>query len=141
MPGKRESIMTTGFAYVGSYTTPDRRGRGNGIDVYRVDRRNGAFHPVQRISQFENPSFLALSADGRCLYSVHGDRTEATAFAVDPASGKLTLINRQSTGGYNPVHLAFAATGRHLAIANYTTASVCLLPLRRDGTLGPYSAL
>src|SRR5882724_13246556 len=60
MLGKRESIMQTCFAYVGSYTTPDRRGRGNGIDVYRVDRRSGAFHPVQRISQLENPSFLAL---------------------------------------------------------------------------------
>src|SRR5260370_13661192 len=132
--------MHTLFAYVGSYTEPERHGRGTGINVYRVDRRTGAFRHVQRISQLENPSFLALSADGRCLYSVHGDRTEATAFAVDQDTGKLTLINRQPTGGYNPVHLAFDATGRHLAIANYTTDSVCVLPLRRDGSLGPSTA-
>jgi 6-phosphogluconolactonase len=129
------------FAYVGSYTTPDRHGRGNGINVYRVDRRTGALRHVQRISQVENPSFLALSADGRHLYSVHGDRTEATSFAVDQTTGKLTLVNRQPTGGYNPVHLAFDPTGRHLAIANYTTDSVCVLPVRRDGSLGPYSRL
>src|SRR4029077_18078868 len=118
----------TRFAYVRRHTTPAPQGRGNGINVYRVDRRTGAFRHVQRISQLENPSFLALSADGRHLYSVHGARTETKAFAVDQSTGKLTLINRQSTGGYNPVHLAFDATGRHLAIANYTTDSVCVLP-------------
>mgnify|MGYP000987483442 CR=1 FL=1 len=31
------------FAYVGSYTTPERRGQGNGINVYRVDRSRGTF--------------------------------------------------------------------------------------------------
>jgi 6-phosphogluconolactonase (cycloisomerase 2 family) len=34
------------FAYVGSYTTPERGGQGNGINVYRVDRRSGAFTHV-----------------------------------------------------------------------------------------------
>ena len=131
----------TRFAYVGSYTTPDRHGRGNGINVYSVDGRTGAFRHVQRISQLENPSFLAVSPDGRHLYSVHGDRSEATSFTIDRASGKLTLLNRQSIGGYNPVHLAFDRTGRHLAIANYTTDSVCVLPVHADGGLGPYRKL
>ena len=53
--------MQTRFAYVGSYTAPERQGRGNGINVYSVDGRTGAFRHVQRISQLENPSFLALS--------------------------------------------------------------------------------
>src|SRR2546429_5833892 len=99
----RESRMQTRFAYVGSYTAPERQGRGNGLNVYSVDGRTGAFRHVQRISQLENPSFLALSHDGRHLYSVHGDRAEATSFAVDRHSGKLTLLNRQSTGGHNPL--------------------------------------
>ena len=133
--------MQTCFAYVGSYTEPERQGRGNGINVYRVDRRTGAFTHVQCISQLENPSFLALSADGRHLYSVHGDRTEATSFRIDERIGKLTIVNRQPTGGYNPVHLAFDRTGRYLAIANYTTDSVCVLPVLPDGSLGPYSRL
>jgi len=131
----------TRFAYVGSYTTPDRHGRGNGINVYSVDARTGAFRHIQRISQLENPSFLALSPDGRHLYSVHGDRSEATSFAIDRMSGKLTLLNRQSIGGYNPVHLAFDRTGRYLAVANYTTDSVCVLPVLSDGSLGPYRTL
>ena len=133
--------MQTRFAYVGSYTEPERQGRGDGIDVYSVDGRTGAFRQVQRVSQLANPSFLALSADGRHLYSVHGDRTEATSFSVDQHTGKLTFLNRQSTGGYNPVHLALDRAGRYLAIANYTTDSVTALPVLSDGSLGPYRAL
>ena len=133
--------MTPLFAYVGSYTTPERQGRGNGINVYRVDPRTGGFRHVQRVGGLENPSFLALNAAETHLYSVHGDRSEATSFTIDRRTGRLTLLNRQSTGGFNPVHLAFDRSGRHLAIANYTTDSVCVLPVQRDGALGPYSTL
>src|SRR5664279_5614589 len=112
------------FAYVGSYTTPERGGQGNGINVYRVDRRSGAFTHVQHLGGLENPSFLALNKAGSHLYSVHGDRTEANAFTVDPQTGHIAPLNRQSTGGYNPVHLAFDATGRFLAVCNYGTDSV-----------------
>jgi 6-phosphogluconolactonase (cycloisomerase 2 family) len=129
------------FAYVGSYTTPERHGRGNGINVYRVDRRSGRFTHVQHLDGLENPSFLAVNAAGTHLYSVHGDRTEATSFVIDPRSGHISLLNRQPTGGYNPVHLALDAGGHHLAIANYTSDSVAVLPVLADGSLGPYSTL
>lgn len=129
------------FAYVGCYTTPGRKGEGNGINVYRVDRRNGTFGHIQCLDGLENPSFLAIDPTGRYLYSVHGDRSEATAFAIDARSGHLRLLNRQSTGGYNPVHLAFDRAGRHLVVANYGTDSTAVLPIARDGMLGPYSTL
>jgi 6-phosphogluconolactonase (cycloisomerase 2 family) len=129
------------FAYVGSYTTPERRGRGNGINVYRVDRTSGAFTHVQNLGGLENPSFLAINADGTRLYSVHGDRTEANSFAIDPKTGHITPLNRQPTGGYNPVHLAFDATGRYLAVCNYGTDSLAILPIADDGSLLPYRTL
>ncbi|HKV15756.1 MAG TPA: lactonase family protein [Reyranella sp.] len=129
------------FAYVGCYTTPERKGRGNGINVYKVDRRTGAFTHVQRVNRLENPSFLAIDRNGRHLYSVHGDRSEATSFAIAPNTGHLRLLNRQSTGGYNPIHLSFDKTGRFLVIANYGTDSTAVLPIARDGTLRPYSTL
>jgi 6-phosphogluconolactonase (cycloisomerase 2 family) len=129
------------FAYVGSYTTPERKGQGNGLNVYRVDRRTGAFRHVQHLGGLENPSFLAISATGTRLYSVHGDRTEATSFAIDPGSGRISVLNRQSTGGYNPVHLAFDATGRFLAVANYGSDSLAVLPVAADGSLQPYRTL
>ena len=35
------------FAYVGGYTTPDRDGRGDGINVYRVDPVSGGWTHIQ----------------------------------------------------------------------------------------------
>ena len=129
------------FAYVGSYTTPGRQGHGNGINVYKVDPRSGAFRHVQTLGGLENPSFLALNKDRTRLYSVHGDRSEATAYTVDPLTGRIAVLNRQSTGGYNVIHLALDASGRFLFVTNYGTDSIAALPIGRDGALGPYSTL
>jgi 6-phosphogluconolactonase (cycloisomerase 2 family) len=128
------------FAYVGSYTTPDRHGRGKGLTVYRVDPRNGGFAHVQTFT-IENPTFLAFDKARRHLYSVHGARSEASAFTVDARTGKIALLNRQPTGGFNPVHLAFDAAGRFLAVANYGSDTLAVLPVRDDGSLAPYSML
>jgi 6-phosphogluconolactonase len=129
------------FAYVGSYTTPGRNGHGNGINVYKVDPRSGAFKHVQTLGGLENPSFLAVDRTGHFLYAVHGDRSEASAFVIDPRTGHLRFLNRQSTGGYNVIHLAFDYTGRFLFVSNYGTDSIAVLPIARDGTLGDYSTL
>ena len=129
------------FAYVGCYTTPERDGRGKGINVYRVDRRTGAFRHVQLLEGLENPSFLAVDRTGRFLYSVHGDRSDVTAYAIDPGSGHLRVIGRQPTGGYNPIHLAFDASGKFLFVTNYGTDSIAVFPVRPDGMLDPYPTL
>ncbi len=93
------------FAYVGCYTTRERKGHGEGIGVYRIEPGSGEWVPLQLVKNLVNPSFLALDRQGRCLYSVHGDTSQATAFAIDPGTGELTLLNQQTTGGRNPVHL------------------------------------
>ncbi len=129
------------FAYVGSYTTPGRQGHGNGINVYRVDARTGAFRHVQTLGGLENPSFLAINKERTRLYSVHGDRSEATAYTIDPLTGHIAVLNRQSTGGYNVIHLALDAGGRFLVVSNYGTDSIAALPIAEDGGLGPYSTL
>src|SRR5690348_14893103 len=71
------------FAYVGSFTTAQRKARGDGIHVYRVDGATGMWTHVQHIGDLTNPSFLALSPDQRFLYSVHGDADYATAFMLN----------------------------------------------------------
>ena len=82
------------IAYIGSYTTPGRDGHGNGINAYKVDPRSGAFRHIQHLGGLENPSFLAINKAGTRLYSVHGDRSEVTAFAIDPRTGHLSVLNR-----------------------------------------------
>jgi 6-phosphogluconolactonase (cycloisomerase 2 family) len=128
------------FAYVGAFTTPQRKGHGGGINVYRVDPITGAWTHVQLL-EIVNPSFLALDRARRFLYSVHADLDEVSAYAIDTQDGHITALNRQSCGGKNPVHLSVDPTGRWIVTANYTAGSVGLVPIEKDGTLGPRSDL
>jgi 6-phosphogluconolactonase len=125
------------FAYTGCRTTKERGARGEGINVYRVDRVTGAWSHVQLVKELVNPSFLTFDREQRFLYAVHGDFSEITAFSVDRESGYLTLINQQSTGGKNPVHLVSDQSNKFMIVANYATASLAVLPVRQDGGLDP----
>ncbi|MDN7495618.1 lactonase family protein [Burkholderia gladioli] len=124
------------YAYVGSRTTRERNARGEGISVFRVDPSTGALDPVQVLGDLVNPSLLAIDARGERLYSVHGDRSELSAFAIDRASGRLAFLNRQDTGGRNPVHVALAPDGRRALVSNHLGASLAVLPIAADGSLG-----
>jgi len=55
----RANRATALFAYVGAFTTPDRKGHGGGINVYRVDPTSGAWTHEQLL-EIVNPSFLTL---------------------------------------------------------------------------------
>jgi 6-phosphogluconolactonase len=123
------------FAYVGSFTTAQRKARGDGIHVYRVDPATGAWTHVQHVGDLVNPSYLALSPDQRFLYSVHGDEAHATAFALDRASGEAKLLGKGATGGKNGVRQAVDPSGKFLVVANYSSGSVAVLPIMPDGSL------
>jgi 6-phosphogluconolactonase len=124
------------YAYVGCRTTKERNARGKGLSVYRIDRATGDWTHVQLVEGLDNPSFLAFDRTNRFLYSVHGDLGDVSAYAIDRSTGRLTLLNRRSTGGKNPVHLAADPTNRLLVVANYATGTVVLLPIQADGSLG-----
>lgn len=129
------------YAYVGSRTTRERNAKGDGISVFRVDPRNAALELVQVVGDLVNPSYLALGKDGTVLYTVHGDRSEISAFRIDAATGRLEFLNRQDTGGKNPVHLALDPGGRFMVVTNHIGASLAVLPLAADGALQPLSQL
>jgi 6-phosphogluconolactonase len=124
------------FAYVGSRTTRERNARGDGINVYRVDPVDQTWIHVQKVEGLVNPSFLAFGRNERFLYTVHGDCSEVSAFRIDPVDGRLSFLNRQSTKGKNPVHLAADPEFQFLAVSNYGSGSVALLPLNADGAIG-----
>ena len=125
--------------YVGTYTGPQSQG----IYAFRFDDVTGALKPLGLAAASPNPSFLAASADGRFLFAVNeqqsfgGERSgSVTSFAVDRATSKLTVINTVSSRGADPCHLMLDATGRFLAVANYTGGTFVILPVAPDGKLG-----
>lgn len=129
------------FAYVGCFTTAERGAIGEGINVYRVDPASGNWEHVQLLGDLASPSFLAIDRESRFLYSVHADEPYTSAFAIDPASGRLTFLNRQDNGGTNGVHLAVDPSNRFVVVSNYASGSMAVLPINPDGSLGPRSDL
>ena len=124
--------------YVGTYTS----GKSEGIYVYRMDRSTGALTRFSSIKSV-NPSFLTIDQSKRYLYAVnevgeYGGKPGGgvSAFAIDPTTGSLRLLNEQATQGADPCHLSIDDRKRTLLVANYTGGSVTVLPVRPDGTLG-----
>lgn len=129
------------FAYVGSRTTRERNARGDGITVYQVDQQEGTLERIQVLGDLLNPSFLALNRAGDRLYTVHGDSSEVSAFAVNRQDGRLELLNTQSCEGRNPVHLALDPSERHLVVSNHITGTLAVMDVAADGLLGKVSQL
>jgi 6-phosphogluconolactonase len=140
-PRAMPDSATPYFAYVGSRTTRERNARGEGLSVYRVDPKAAPWTPVQVHRDLVNPSFLCFDRQRRFLYAVHGDRSEISAFRIDPGSGELTFLNQESTGGKNPVHLCVDPTNRFVVVVNHVTSSLAVLPIEGNGALGKLSDL
>lgn len=129
------------YAYVGSRTTRERNARGEGITVYEVDQEKGTLTLVQVVKDLVNPSFLALNKACDRLYTVHGDKSDVSAFSIDKATGKLTFINQQSCEGKNPVHLALDPSERFLVVSNHIGGSLAVMNVSEDGALGSLNQL
>ncbi|MGA2272263.1 MAG: lactonase family protein [Bryobacteraceae bacterium] len=113
-------------------------GGAKGIYAYRFDTTSGELKPAGLAVETTNPSFLAVDESGHFLYAVNeaGGKGMVSAFSIDRAAARLTLINQVSSKGGGPCHLALDATGRWLAVANYGTGSVAVLPVGAGGRLG-----
>ncbi len=130
-----EPSLAARFAYVGCMTTAKRKARGKGIAVYRVEPSTGEWTLVETYETTANPHFLALDNTQRFLYSAHGDSSEVCAYARDPETGKLTLLNRQQTGGDNSSTVALDPGNRYIVLAN--GPGVAVFPIAADGSLAP----
>jgi len=143
------------LVFVGTYTEPILfgtgkvlQGKGEGVYAYRFDPSSGELQFASKTTGIVNPSYLAFDSTGRYLYAVNELKTyegEATgtvsAFAVEPISGALTLLNRRATHGTDPCHVIVDPQRRNVLVANFMSGSVCVLPVRDDGTLGDASTV
>ena len=129
------------FTYVGCRTTKERNARGEGISVFQMDPNSGHWTHVQLVRDLVNPSFFVIDHRKQFLYCVHGDSTEISAFAIDRQTGQLTFVNKRSTQGRNPVHLAVDGSNRFVLVANYATGTLAVVPIDSDGSLGEVTQL
>src|SRR5260370_7989687 len=84
-----------------------------------------------------NPQFITFDQRQKFLYSVHGDGTEVSSYAIDKSSGRISCLNKQPTSGNNSTHLPPDPTNRYIVIGN--GIGVAVFPINSDGSLAPYS--
>ncbi len=123
------------YLLIGTYTG----GKSEGIYVYHFNGTSGDFDSVSMIKT-SNPSFLAISPDQKFIYAVHenannGKGGEVAAFAFNKEEGKLSFINQQLSGGDHPCYVSVDKTGKWVAAANYTSGSLSVLPINKNGGL------
>ncbi|HEY1338269.1 MAG TPA: lactonase family protein [Bryobacteraceae bacterium] len=119
-------------AYIGGYAA----GGSKGIYEFQFDTTTGKLTGGDLAVETRSPSFLIEHPNHRFIYAVNEDTNAVSAFSVDRASGKLKLINTVASRGNGPCHLALDRTGKWLAVANYGSGSVAVLPVHADGSLG-----
>jgi 6-phosphogluconolactonase len=88
----------------------------------------------------ENPSYLAVSTNGKFVYSVNenggGKPAAVSSFILDKTKGTLTFLNKQLTSGDHPCYVTTDKSGKWVFTANYTGGSLSAFPINPDGSLG-----
>jgi 6-phosphogluconolactonase (cycloisomerase 2 family) len=114
------------------------------IFVLRWDAAQGRLAPVQTVA-LSSPQFkgvksgaeIGISADGRFVYAQDRGENMLVAYRVDPASGRLSEIQRIACGGARPWGMALDPSGKWLFTANQQSGNVAVF--RVDAASGRLS--
>jgi len=101
------------------------------LTAFTFDARHGTMSEVQTISTlpsgFTGNSTCAevqMHPSGKFVYGSNRGHDSIAAFAVEAKSGRLTLLEHQSTGGRTPRHFTLDPTGAWLLAENQASDSV-----------------
>jgi 6-phosphogluconolactonase len=127
-------------AFVGNYTA---KTESKGIYKFRLDTATGKMSALELAAETKDPSWVLVHPSGKYLYAANemGKGSTVSAFAIEPKTGKLTLLNELPALGLDPCHLSFDVSGKFLFSANYTSGNVVVYPILADGRLGGHTAL
>ncbi|NDF00154.1 MAG: hypothetical protein EB034_18045 [Verrucomicrobia bacterium] len=93
-------------------------GTNGAILAFQLNPTTGVLKPLHRTEGVENPFFMVVSRDQKFLYSIHAksfggkEPEHVAAYAIEGRTGRLKLLNRQSTRGTASCYLDVDATGK-----------------------------
>jgi 6-phosphogluconolactonase len=123
------------YVFLGSY---NRDKEAESIQVYQLDTKGG-LTKIASAANVINPSYLTISPNGKYIYACTDTKTpnagSVSSFEFNPKNKTLTFLNKQTSGGENPVYVSVHKNGRWLVNANYTDGSVSVYPLLENGTI------
>src|SRR5690348_9643723 len=110
---KGQPNTTPTLLYVGTYSSPEgpegSKGNGEGIYLFEMNPSTGALKQREVFKNDANPSWLALDRSGTHLYAANetsnykGAKSgSVSAYSVNRANGRLTLLNTVSSEGAGP---------------------------------------
>jgi len=130
------------LVFFGTYTNE----LSQGIYVSRLDAKSGKLSAPELAAQTPSPCYLAVSPNEKFLYAANSVKNfsdnsitnggAVSAFTIDPATGRLALLNQKCSGGAGPCHVSVDASGKVLFVANYNSGSVKAFLLETNGALG-----
>ncbi len=119
---------------IGTYTSS---GTSAGIYVYDFNSQTGDVTLKSKVSGEENPSYLAISNDGKHVYAVNEvSNGGISSFLFNPTTGELTFLNRVSSGGADPCYVSVDDKNKYVFAGNYSSGNLSAIPLKEDGSLG-----
>jgi len=121
--------------YFGTYTSGSNASEG----IYRsvLDTETGELAPPVLAAEAKNPSFIEIHPNGKYLYAVSesGGAGTVSAYAINPETKNLMLLNIQPSGGSGPCHVNTDHAGKNVLVANYGSGSASVIPIEADGSL------
>lgn len=124
------------YVFLGSY---NRDAAAEAIQVYQLDTLKGELTKITGAKNIINPSYLTVSPNGKYVYACTDTKTpnagSVSSFEFNPQQKSLTFINKQSSGGENPVYVSVHKNGKWLVNGNYTEGSVSVHPLLENGSI------
>jgi 6-phosphogluconolactonase len=134
----KDQTPSTYDVLIGTYTNGTSTSKG--IYVYRLYENNGKMAYLNEIDNVSNPSYLTATNDNKFIYAVNeGPAGAVSSFTFNPVSGKMVFINQQQTQGADPCYVAVDKDQHNMFIANYSSGSLAVFPLNKDGSIGAIS--
>ena len=121
--------------YFGTYTSGRNASKGIYRSVFNTD--TGELSPPVLAAEAKNPSFIEIHPNGKYLYAVSesGDAGTVSAYAIDPDTKNLKLLNTRPSGGSGPCHVNIDHAGKNVLVTNYNSGSASVIPIKPDGSL------
>jgi 6-phosphogluconolactonase len=108
---------------------------------FRYNAEEGALHQLEVVSTlpegYQGESWCAevqISPDGAYLYGSNRGHDSIVVYAIDPNTGKLSLVDFTSTQGGHPRHFLVSPDGRFLLAANRDSDNIVVF--RIDASTG-----
>ena len=126
------------FAYVNLEMTSK-------VTVFAHDGKTGALNEIQTVSTLpkdftgnNSTAEIRVHPNGKFVYCSNRGHDSIAVFAIDEKSGKLTLVEREPSGGKTPRNFCIDPSGAFLLVANQNTNNVVVFRIDRNtGSLSP----